>query len=866
MNADKMTLRVQQSLNDAYEIAVKYNNQQLDIIHLFSALVNQKDGLIPNIFEKMGVNIDSLKRDIHIQIDRMPKVLGEAAQSSGVTATRRINEVLIKAEEISKQFEDSYISVEHVMLAMIDIDKNGSVGEILRKNRITKDGFLKILNEVRGSQRVNSQDPEGTYEALEKYGTNLIELVKQHKLDPVIGRDEEIRRAIRILSRKTKNNPILIGEPGVGKTAIVEGLAERIVRGDVPEGLKDKVIISLDMGALIAGAKYRGEFEERLKAVLKEVQNSEGKIILFIDEIHTIVGAGKTDGAMDAGNLIKPMLARGELHCIGATTFDEYRQYIEKDKALERRFQPVIVEEPTVEETVSILRGLKERFEIHHGIRIHDSAIVAAAKLSHRYIQDRYLPDKAIDLIDEAGAMIRSEIDSLPTELDIIRRKILMLETEKEALSKENDDASKERLAALEKELAELQDKNDEMTIKYEKEKSHISAIRDLKAELDEARGLVEKYEREYDLNKVAELKYGKIPELERKIKEQEESMEKDNENALLKEEVTENEISEIISKWTGIPVAKLVESEREKLLRLEEELRERVIGQDEATTAVANAVIRARAGLKDERKPIGSFIFLGPTGVGKTELAKTLARNLFDSEDNIVRIDMSEYMEKHAVSRLIGPPPGYVGYEEGGQLTEAVRRNPYSVILFDEIEKAHDDVFNLFLQILDDGRLTDNKGKTVDFKNTIIIMTSNIGSGYLLENKSSEGIEDDIRENVMNEMKLRFKPEFLNRVDDIIMFRPLSSEGIKKIIDIFLRDVENRLRERNITLEVTDKAKEILAEEGYDPVYGARPLKRYISNVLETEIAKKIIAGEIYDGSVALIDGVDGKIIVSRK
>ena len=620
------------------------------------------------------------------------------------------------------------------------------------------------------------------------------------------------------------------------------------------------------MGALIAGAKYRGEFEERLKAVLKEVQNSEGKIILFIDEIHTIVGAGKTDGAMDAGNLIKPMLARGELHCIGATTFDEYRQYIEKDKALERRFQPVIVEEPTVEETVSILRGLKERFEIHHGIRIHDSAIVAAAKLSHRYIQDRYLPDKAIDLIDEAGAMIRSEIDSLPTELDIIRRKILMLETEKEALSKENDDASKERLAALEKELAELQDKNDEMTIKYEKEKSHISAIRDLKAELDEARGLVEKYEREYDLNKVAELKYGKIPELERKIKEQEESMEKDNENALLKEEVTENEISEIISKWTGIPVAKLVESEREKLLRLEEELRERVIGQDEATTAVANAVIRARAGLKDERKPIGSFIFLGPTGVGKTELAKTLARNLFDSEDNIVRIDMSEYMEKHAVSRLIGPPPGYVGYEEGGQLTEAVRRNPYSVILFDEIEKAHDDVFNLFLQILDDGRLTDNKGKTVDFKNTIIIMTSNIGSGYLLENKSSEGIEDDIRENVMNEMKLRFKPEFLNRVDDIIMFRPLSSEGIKKIIGIFLRDVENRLRERNITLEVTDKAKEILAEEGYDPVYGARPLKRYISNVLETEIAKKIIAGEIYDGSVALIDGVDGKIIVSRK
>ena len=866
MDIEKMTVRVQKSLNDAYSIAVKNHNQQLDVIHLFSALVNQEDGLIPNIFDKMNVSVDALKSSIDLELKKLPQIHGEGISSQGVTATRRINEVLIKAEEISKEFKDSYISVEHVMLAIMDMESNNAVGRILKQYNINKNDFLKVLSQVRGSQRVETQDPEGTYEALARYGTNLVELAKKNKLDPVIGRDEEIRRVIRILSRRTKNNPVLIGEPGVGKTAIVEGLAERIVRGDVPEGLKDKIIYALDMGSLIAGAKYRGEFEERLKAVLKEVQSSDGKIILFIDEIHTIVGAGKTDGAMDAGNLIKPMLARGELNCIGATTFDEYRQYIEKDKALERRFQPVIVEEPTVEETVSILRGLKERFEIHHGIRIHDSAIVAAAKLSHRYIQDRYLPDKAIDLIDEAGAMIRSEIDSLPTELDIIRRKILMLETEKEALSKENDDASKERLAALEKELAELQDKNDEMTIKYEKEKSHISAIRDLKAELDEARGLVEKYEREYDLNKVAELKYGKIPELERKIKEQEESMEKDNENALLKEEVTENEISEIISKWTGIPVAKLVESEREKLLRLEEELRERVIGQDEATTAVANAVIRARAGLKDERKPIGSFIFLGPTGVGKTELAKTLARNLFDSEDNIVRIDMSEYMEKHAVSRLIGPPPGYVGYEEGGQLTEAVRRNPYSVILFDEIEKAHDDVFNLFLQILDDGRLTDNKGKTVDFKNTIIIMTSNIGSGYLLENKSSEGIEDDIRENVMNEMKLRFKPEFLNRVDDIIMFRPLSSEGIKKIIDIFLRDVENRLRERNITLEVTDKAKEILVEEGYDPVYGARPLKRYISNVLETEIAKKIIAGEIYDGSVALIDGVDGKIIVSRK
>lgn len=866
MNIEKMTLRVQQSLNDAYAVAVKFNNQQVDVIHLFAALVNQEDGLIPNIFEKMGVNLRSLRNDIQVQIDRMPKVLGEAAQSSGVTATRRINEALVKAEEISQEFKDSYISVEHVMLAIIHIDSKGVVGNILSKHKINKNDFLRVLSEVRGSQRVDTQDPEGTYDALAKYGTNLINLAKKHKLDPVIGRDEEIRRAIRILSRRTKNNPVLIGEPGVGKTAIVEGLAERIVRGDVPEGLKDKIIFSLDMGALIAGAKYRGEFEERLKAVLKEVQSSDGKIILFIDEIHTIVGAGKTDGAMDAGNLIKPLLARGELHCIGATTFDEYRQYIEKDKALERRFQPVIVEEPTVEDTVSILRGLKERFEIHHGIRIHDSAIVAAANLSHRYIQDRFLPDKAIDLIDEAGAMIRSEIDSLPTELDITRRKLLMLETEKEALSKESDDASKLRLEALEKELAELKTKNDEMTAKYEKEKGQILEIRNLKTQLDEARGLVEQYEREYDLNKVAEIKYGTIPGLEEKIKEKEEAMKENYEGALLKEEVTENEISEIVAKWTGIPVTKLVEGERQKLLRLEDDLRARVIGQEEATTAVANAVIRARAGLKDERKPIGSFIFLGPTGVGKTELAKTLARDLFDSEDNIIRIDMSEYMEKHAVSRLVGPPPGYVGYEEGGQLTEAVRRNPYSVILFDEIEKAHEDVFNMFLQILDDGRLTDNKGKTVDFKNTIIIMTSNIGSSYLLENQQENEISPAIRDSVMSEMKLRFKPEFLNRVDDIIMFKPLSNEGIKKIIDIFLRDVRKRLEHRNIEVEVTDKAKEILAEEGYDPIYGARPLKRYIGNVLETNIAKKIITGEIYDGCTIVVDGDEQGLVVSTK
>ncbi len=863
MNADKMTLRVQQSLNDAYEIAVKYNNQQLDIIHLFSALINQEDGLIPNIFEKMGVDIKSLERETNLKIDSLPKVLGEAAKLTGVTATRRINEVLIKAEQLSKEFGDSYVSVEHVMLAIMDIDSKG-VGLILDKFSISKKEFLEVLNKIRGSQKVDTQDPEGTYDALSKYGTNLIDLAKKHKLDPVIGRDEEIRRTVRILSRRTKNNPILIGEPGVGKTAIVEGLANRIVKGDVPEGLKNKTIFSLDMGALIAGAKYRGEFEERLKAVLKEVQNSDGNIILFIDEIHTIVGAGKTDGAMDAGNLIKPLLARGELHCIGATTFDEYRQYIEKDKALERRFQPVIVNEPTVEDAISILRGLKERFEIHHGIRIHDSAIVAAATLSDRYIQDRYLPDKAIDLIDEAGAMVRSEIDSLPTELDRIRRKLLTLETEKEALSMEDDEVSKIKLEDLEKELAVLKEKNNEMTAKYEKEKSQITEIKNLKSELDTLRGMAEEYERQYDLNKVAEIKYGRIPEIEAKIKEKEADMEQNHDTSMLKEEITEEEISQIVSKWTGIPVTRLVEGEREKLLRLEEELKMRVIGQEEATEAVANAVIRARAGLKDENKPIGSFIFLGPTGVGKTELAKTLARNLFDSEDNIIRIDMSEYMEKHAVSRLVGPPPGYIGYEEGGQLTEAVRRQPYSVILFDEIEKAHEDVFNMFLQILDDGRLTDNKGKTVNFKNTIIIMTSNIGSNYLLENNENGEVSKEARDAVMNEMKLRFKPEFLNRVDDIIMFKPLNLEGIKKIIDIFLKDVKKRLKHRNIDMNVTDSAKEILAKQGYDPVYGARPLKRFIGNVLETDIAKKIIAGEIKDNSVITVD-TDGNNIVIK-
>ncbi len=866
MDPNKLTQKSMEALQQAETKALRYGQIEIEIEHLLIALLEQSDGLLPRILKNMDVNTDSFSREIEGILEKKPRVSGPGREPGKIYISRNVDTVLMKAENESRNMKDEYISVEHIFLGMLDEIKNSSLDKVFKLFNITKNNFLKALTGIRGNQRVTSNTPESTYEALEKYGQELVQMARNNKLDPVIGRDMEIRHAIRILSRKTKNNPVLIGEPGVGKTAIVEGLAHRIVRGDVPEGLKDKKIFSLDMGALIAGAKYRGEFEERLKAVLQEIKKSDGEILLFIDEIHTIVGAGKTEGSMDAGNMLKPMLARGELHCIGATTLDEYRKYIEKDSALERRFQPVMVDEPTVEDTVSILRGLKERFEVFHGVRIHDNALVSAAVLSHRYISDRFLPDKAIDLVDEACALIRTEIDSLPAELDEVSRRVMMLEIEEAALKKEKDKASHDRLGHLQKELADLKEKMMTMKSQWDNEKKAITLVGKLREDIEQLHQEIDRAEREYDLNKAAELKYGKLPELEKKLKDEEEKFGKNRgETPLIREEVVEEEIAKIISQWTGIPLTKLIEGEREKLMRLGEILHERVVGQDEAVQSVTDSIIRARAGIKDPKRPIGSFIFLGPTGVGKTELAKTIAINLFDSVENIVRIDMSEYMEKHAVSRMIGAPPGYVGYEEGGQLTEAVRRKPYSVILFDEIEKAHPDVFNILLQVLDDGRITDSQGRMVDFKNTIIIMTSNIGSSYLLEGIDEKGnITEDARKDVMDELKRLFRPEFLNRVDDIIFFKPLTKGEIGHIIHLMLKELQDRLEDRRMTIELTDRAIDFIVEGGFDPVYGARPLRRFLQTQVENLLARKLISGDVLDGAAITMDLIDDELTIN--